>query len=133
MRTRTYEKRLTGKQPLVLYMNSFINTNNFILASPQIDQTNALIAKETSLAERKKKKTDHLADVSQVSWILIIWDRLYERLMVTLFDQVTPTSVCFTLTKKFLAALSVFLSINKPVLCLGMDRQLSVTNSSAGC
>ena len=57
---------------LFLYMNSFINANNFILALPQIDQTNALIAKETSLAERKKKKIDHLADVSQVYWILII-------------------------------------------------------------
>ena len=39
----------------------------------QIDHSNALAAKETSLAERKKKKIDHLADVNQVHLILNIW------------------------------------------------------------
>ena len=44
-----------------------------ILAPMQIDHTNALAAKETSLAERKKKKIDHLVDVNQVHLILNIW------------------------------------------------------------
>jgi hypothetical protein len=37
-----------------------------LIFSVQVDPTNALVAKETSLAERKKKKMDHLRDASQV-------------------------------------------------------------------
>jgi hypothetical protein len=45
----------------------------FILFLTQVDHTNAIIAKETSLAERKRKRLDHFRDASQVRSVVVKW------------------------------------------------------------
>jgi hypothetical protein len=48
-------------------------SSTFILFLTQVDHTNAIIAKETSLAERKRKRLDHFRDASQVRSVIVCW------------------------------------------------------------
>ncbi|CAB4030817.1 Hypothetical predicted protein, partial [Paramuricea clavata] len=43
----------------------FYGVGGYNIAAVKVDHTNAIIAKETSLAERKRKKLDHFRDASQ--------------------------------------------------------------------